>query len=73
MNFKLTIFIIFCSFLVFGQIPIEEREQARSPKYTLSSGFEVQLTKKIFTRNNENIIPVAMVANQQGITPDITL
>ena len=35
---------------IFGQVPIEEREQARSPKYTLSSGFEVQLTKKIFTR-----------------------
>jgi outer membrane receptor protein involved in Fe transport len=35
---------------VFGEVPIKEREQARSPKYTLSSGFEVWLTKKIFTR-----------------------
>ena len=54
---------------LFGPILVWKRPSKRlSPQV-----IRAVLTKKIFTRNNENIIPVEMVANQQGITPDITL
>ncbi|WP_348661524.1 hypothetical protein, partial [Croceibacter atlanticus] len=32
-----------------SDVIVDSREQARSPKYTISTGFESQLTKKLFT------------------------